>query len=108
MVLTLKQKKPNGIQLDNKSLQDIKEYANKGWFEWIKHNGNEIGFFTWWLTEIDGKQYIYIGNLMIEDKYRNKKNLLYLRKFFKQKYPNIDYAYWHKDDSNKFTYRRAI
>ena len=108
MALTLKQKKPNGIQLNKETLQDIKECADKGWFEWIKHNGNEIGFFTWWLTEIEDKQYIYIGNLMIEDKYRNKKNLLYLRKFFKQKYPNIDYAYWHKEDTNEFTYRRAI
>lgn len=72
----------------------------------IMRYGLPIGFFSWIEKKKDGKLFIFINNMLIKRKFRNKTNLLFLRKFFRYKYPDMDIAYWWNDRRDRFTYAR--
>ena len=69
--------------LTPKVKQNIKEAFDSGRLHFIEKNGNTIGFHTWEIK--DNKIVIY--NLWIDKKYRDKNNLLFLRDYFRKKYP---------------------
>ena len=74
--------------------QEIKEAQQDNHFAWI----GDAGFFTWFEIRKNNKLYIFINNLWIEPEHRGKKSLFWLRKFLKDKYPNIEYGYWEREN----------
>lgn len=80
--------------------EELKEAIQENHFAWI----GDVGFFTWLEIVKEGKLYIYIGNLWVEPSARGKTPLFWIRKFLKDKYPNLVFGYWHRDKDNKFFY----
>jgi len=60
-----------------------------------------IGFFTL----IPNGKSVLINNMLVLKQYRNSHNLLNLRKFIRERYPNKEYV-WKRRKDNKL--RRAI
>lgn len=83
--------------------QELKEAIEDNKFDFIRKDGREIGFLTWIIpNNVD--LVIYINNLYIEDGFRNRTNLLFLRKYFKEKYPTCKMFYWHKNKTQGYVY----
>ncbi len=75
--------------LTDKVKDNIRIAVQENRIHWINKGNKTIGFHTW--EEHNGK--ILINNLWIEEKYRNKDNLLNLRKLFRTIYPKTKF-YW--------------
>lgn len=83
--------------------EELQEAVREHRFSFIKKNGIDIGFFTWIIpNSVD--LVIYINNLYIEEPFRNRFNLLFLRRYFKNKYPNCSMFYWHKYKTQSYVY----
>ncbi len=76
--------------------EEIKEAQELGHFKWIE----DTGFFTWFEVEKNDKLYIYINNLWIQPEYRGKTSIFWIRRFLRNKYPNVKYGYWFRGDKN--------
>lgn len=83
--------------------QEIKEAIQDNHFKWI---GN-VGFFTWFEINKNSKLYIFINNLWIKSEYRGKTPLFWIRKFLRDKYPDMECLYWHREKRNKFFYAKG-
>ena len=79
--------------LDEEVKQDLREAYQDNKFSFI----GDVGFFTWSEIEKNGKLHIYISNMWIDEMQRNKTSLLYLRKFFRDKYPDAEFFYYHRE-----------
>jgi hypothetical protein len=83
--------------------RQFKEAFEKGRFKTIIRNGKMIGFFTWQVT--DGK--VFINNMFILKEFRDKGNLLYLRRLFKGiMFPGCKCFYWKNRKSGSFYYTK--
>lgn len=76
--------------LKNEETQrDIKSAIEDNRFLVLKKDNNEIGFFIY---EYDNEK-VWIGDMWIDETYRGT-NLLFLRKYFRDKFPNIHKFNW--------------
>ena len=57
-------------------------------------NGVPIGFFTWEERIKNGEKCIFINNMFIKKDCKKEFNLLRLRSFFREKYPDAYLFYW--------------
>ena len=78
--------------LNDEVKQNIREAIKDNRIHWLEKNGKTIGFHTW---EDEGDR-IFINNMWIKEEYRDKDNLLNLRKYFRQMYPSGKSFYWNK------------
>ena len=76
--------------------QNIQKAIQNNKIHFIERNGQTIGFHTW---EEKGDK-IFINNLWIEKAYRNKDNLLSLRKYFRNMYLGKIH-YWRNRKSKR-------
>ena len=79
--------------LDKEICKDIDEAVKENRFEYISLLGKEIGFYTW----VKIKDALYIGNFFIRKKFRDRNNLLHLRRYLTNKFPDVNIFYWHID-----------
>ena len=82
----------------NKVRHQLTEAILKKRFYFLIKDKNVIGFYT--LQEGWGK--VLINNLYIPICYRNRNNLLHLRKMFKNKYGTLEHIYWKNRNKNKY------
>lgn len=80
--LSLKQKIQSGRQFT--------QAANDDRLFILEKDRNAIGFFTWDKTQ-DG---VFMNNMFILPTFRNKSNLLYIRKIFRGAFPDAKKFYW--------------
>ena len=85
--------------------EDICERIVDDKFDFIEKD-KEIGYYTWKEVWKDGNMWVFIDNLFIEPKERNKGNLLFLRKHFRDKFPNAYLFYWYSDKRKNYEYWR--
>jgi hypothetical protein len=82
-----------GVILDNRNKihTSIANALCENRFSYLYNaSGNKIGFYTW----CDNQGKILINNLLIYRQYRNRINLLQMRNYFRNKYPNAEIFYW--------------
>ena len=72
----------------------------------ISKNDKIIGNFK--IREIwkNNKQYIYISEANIEPQYRKLGNFMFLRNYFKNRFPRANFVYFWNNRRNKFVYMR--
>lgn len=93
-----------GLEIPNREsvVESISDAVANDRIRALTKNNITIGFFTWRLFIKNEKKYVYIENLCILKKYRKSSNLLSLRKFFRNLYPNISFAYWDSQKKNRW------
>ncbi len=85
--------------LTPKVKQNIQEAISDHRIHYLERDGKTIGFHTW---EEKGDK-IFINNLWIEEQYRNKNNLLSLRKYFRDMYSGKVH-YWRNRKRGEYEY----
>lgn len=71
-------------------------------FRFLVKEGRTIGFFTWFKKYREDGIHIFINNMCILKEYKNKNNLLHLRKILmKDIYPNAVCFSWYNRKKNK-------
>lgn len=86
--------------------QDIIECIEGGRFQFIIKDNRRIGFMTWHEILKNRKLHLFINNMIVFKEYRNKNNLLNIRQFFKEKYPNRNWAFWRNRKKDRFFYEK--
>jgi hypothetical protein len=86
--------------------KDIYECIEKGWFQFIVKDNRRIGFITWHEVWKDRKLHIFVNNMIVFKEFRNRNNLLNIRRFFKDRYPERCWAFWHSRKKKKFIYEK--
>lgn len=88
-----------GIILEDRNnvYNSLERSVNSGCFKYIYHNNIRIGFLTWNYNNDN----LFVNNFIIYKKYKGSFNISTLRKFFRNKYPNIKCSYWINIKKNK-------
>ena len=96
------------IQDEDYLRAELKESLDKGNFSFIFNpkSGQDIGFFTWLIMKKGNLPCIYVNNMCVLKEFRNKDNLLFLRHFFREKYPHMEFTYWKNEKKDKYYYCR--
>jgi hypothetical protein len=93
----------SGVEMTpDKRLQvrrQIKEAIIEGRLILIEVSKAVIGFFTF-QKRSDG---IFINNLFIVENFRNSKNMLHIRKLFRDRFPDVKKFFWKNRKHNRET-----
>lgn len=84
--------------------ESIADAVAEGKIKAISKNGEIIGFFSWRESIKNGKKCIFVNNMCIKRRYRNPANLLFLRRFFRDLYPDMYFTYWHNSKKDTVYY----
>jgi hypothetical protein len=98
--------KEDGFSLPGKLIAEVKEQIAKAvegnLFNFVINKNNHIiGFYTIQEKKEGVGFKVFINNLYIFKRYRDKGNLLYLRNLIKQKYGSVRCAYWRSRKKQK-------
>lgn len=88
-----------GITLTDRDnvIKSLENAINSECFKYIYKDGVEIGFITW---KYNNKE-LFFNNLVIYKKYKGEFKLISLRKFFRNKYKEVEGCYWRSRKKNK-------
>jgi len=81
---------------------DIADEVYLGNFRYLFKYGESTGFYTWKEIWNDSKLYVFINNMCCWE----KSNLLSIRKFLRERYPDAEYLYWHSKKHDRFFYSK--
>lgn len=103
-----------GEHPDRKLRQYFFDAMQQGRFMYLYHNNQTIGFLVYYLYNLDECKkrlqyegqlkflphnpkgdFLFVDTCVIFGR-NHRLNLLYLRRFFKQKFPQMRFAVWHK------------
>lgn len=84
--------------------EDIYRALQEDRIHFIFKNNELIGFCTWLEIIKQEELFIFINNLYVHPTERTLTNLMPVRKFFREKFPQARMFYWHSRKHDRFFY----